>query len=109
MNNLPISSPNPLMREDSESQRVNSISLILRMGFDLLHICLPRCNALKQNEFQNTSSFYCNFLDFLNQWIKLLLSWSMLCNDCLKTMTYVYIYIYILSLKAFLFPNFKIP
>jgi hypothetical protein len=33
-----------------------------------------------------------NHLDSLDQWIKLLLSWSFLCDDCLKTMTNIYIY-----------------
>jgi hypothetical protein len=59
------------------------MSLILGMWFDLLHICLSIENGLKQN----SSCFYCKSLDFLDQWIKLLLSWSFLCNDCLKTMT----------------------
>jgi hypothetical protein len=69
------------MREDSKSSGVNSISLILRIWFDLLHICLPRCNGLKQNELQKFIMLSLqNYLDFLDQWIKLLLSWSSLCN-----------------------------
>jgi hypothetical protein len=83
MNNLPISLPNHLMREDSESYGVNSISLILRMWFDFLHIYLSIENGLKQN----SSCFYCKSLDFLDQWIKLLLTWSFLCNDYLETMS----------------------
>jgi hypothetical protein len=35
-----------------------------------------------------------NHLNFLDQWVKLLLPWSFLCDVC------IYIYIYILSLKA---------
>jgi hypothetical protein len=36
-----------------------------------------------------------NYFDFLDQWIKLLLSWSFLCDGCFKTMDPICIYIYI--------------
>jgi hypothetical protein len=65
--------------------------LILGMWFDLLHICLSFKNDLKQN----SSCFYCKSLDFLDQWIKLLLS-------------YIYIYIYIYTQSQCNPSNFKI-
>jgi hypothetical protein len=79
------------------------------MWFDLLHICLSIENVLKQN----FSCFYSKSSDFLNQWIKLLLSWSFLCNDCLKTMTWLYIHIYLFlvliqSAKTYFFEKFLV-
>jgi hypothetical protein len=50
--------------------------------------------------------FYCKFLDFHDQWIKVLISWSSLCNDCLESMTYIYIYT--LSLNAIIFFSLQI-
>jgi hypothetical protein len=90
---------------------VNSISLILIMWFDLLHIYFSIENVLKQKK----SCFYCKYLNFLDQWIKLLLTWLSLCNDCLETMSYLYIsiylYIYTLSkhnpFKTHFFENLK--
>jgi hypothetical protein len=71
--------------------------LILGMWFDLLHICLSFENGLKQN----SSCFYYKSSDFLDHWIKLLLTWSFLCNNCLETISYQYIpisiYLYTLS------------
>jgi hypothetical protein len=75
----------------------------------VVSVCLLK-NGLKQN----SSCFYCKSLDFLDHWIKLLLTWSLLCNDCLDTMSYLYIpisiYIYTLSqhnpLKLSFFENF---
>jgi hypothetical protein len=85
---------------------VNSISLILIMWFDLLHICLSFENGLKEN----SSYFYCKSSNFHDQWIKLLLTSSFLCNDCLETMSYLYIYLVsIQSVKTFIFSKKKNP
>jgi hypothetical protein len=80
---------------------VNSISLILEMWFDMLHIWLSRCNVFETKWIsKHLTLLLWNHLNFLDQWIKLLLSWSFLCDDCLKTMNPIYISIYFLSLKA---------
>jgi hypothetical protein len=74
------------------------------MWFDLLHICLSFENGLKEN----SSYFYCKSLNFHDQWIKLLLTSSFLCNDCLETMSYLYIYLVsIQSVKTFIFSKKK--
>jgi hypothetical protein len=57
--------------------------------------------------FKTPHAFIAKLLVFLDPWIKLLLSWSILCNDCLETMSYIYISMYTLSLNAVRFLSSK--